>query len=56
MKTVTNTNSADKVFEWKTITGPSTTKRPSMRWGHSSCIVGDSLYIFGGFASTFYDI
>ena len=30
--------------------------KPPARWGHSSCIVKDSLYIFGGFASNFFYI
>jgi hypothetical protein len=39
------------VFEWKGIGGGSQGVRPPSRWGHSSCIVGEELYIFGGFAS-----
>ena len=35
-----------------TISPPALSGKPSPRWGHSSCIVNHSLYIFGGFAST----
>lgn len=36
-------------YPWKSV---ASSVRPPSRWGHSSCIVKDSLYIFGGFAST----
>ena len=38
---------------WKFIT---TSLKPPARWGHSSCIVKDTLYIFGGYASTLFCI
>ena len=38
-------------FEWKQIPTPNTSPKPSTRWGHSSCIVDNDFYIFGGFAS-----
>jgi hypothetical protein len=36
-------------YSWKSV---ACAVRPPSRWGHSSCIVKDNLYIFGGFAST----
>ena len=28
------------------------TAKPSSRWGHSSCVIGDEMVLFGGYAGT----
>lgn len=38
-------------LHWKTITPCNKVVRPASRWGHSSCVVDNDLFIFGGFAS-----
>lgn len=40
---------------WKTVNSTSTAK-PSPRWGHSCCIIGDQLVLFGGYAGINYFI
>ena len=37
---------------WRPVTS-NTTVRPSSRWGHSCCVIGDELVLFGGYAGTF---
>jgi len=50
LTTVMKANKAhSKPYSWKSV---ACSLRPPSRWGHSSCIVKDNLYIFGGFAST----
>lgn len=35
---------------WRPVNGVNFTK-PSPRWGHSCCVIGEELVIFGGYAS-----
>jgi len=28
--------------------------KPTERWGHSSCVIGNDLVVFGGYAGTIY--
>jgi len=36
---------------WKPVNGINLTK-PSPRWGHSCCVIGEELVLFGGYAGT----
>ena len=36
---------------WKPVSySNGSTVKPSPRWGHSSCVIGDELVLFGGYA------
>ena len=43
-----------KQLYWKDVDSKKHGNSPTCRWGHSSCVVKDTLYMFGGFASNFY--
>lgn len=34
---------------WRPVSS-TTTAKPSPRWGHSCCVIGDELVLFGGYA------
>lgn len=40
---------------WRQVkTLSSTSHKPSPRWGHSSCVVGEEIVFFGGYADSTY--
>ena len=40
---------------WKPVTNTNgSNAKPSPRWGHSSCVIGDELVLFGGYAGILF--
>lgn len=38
---------------WRPVSSSTvSTAKPSSRWGHSSCVIGDEVVLFGGYAGT----
>jgi hypothetical protein len=44
----------DKLI-WKQVNAlSSSSHKPSSRWGHSCCVVGEEILFFGGYADSIY--
>lgn len=40
---------------WKPVANTNgSNAKPSPRWGHSSCVIGDELVLFGGYAGILF--